>query len=77
MALTDCVFMTREMFVINVMDVTCPSYFHCNGWLENTGGSLLFEIPSKTFGALKYFDSYRFASRMGSYAVLTSLAYHR
>lgn len=75
--LTEYVFLTVVIFVINVKDCAYGSYDTHNPRFDRVGGSLLFCLPVKDLDVLKYFVLYEFAQRMTTDPVFTVLAFRR
>lgn len=74
---TECVFTSGAMFVINSREDTRPSHYTLNPRFDNLSGCILFRLLDKSLDALKYFDLYQFALRMGTDPVMMAVGFHR
>lgn len=63
--LTEYVFMSRAMFVVNAEDRACPSYYTWNQRFDNLSDGILFRLLEKILDALRYLGLYKFCSANG------------
>lgn len=72
--LTEYVYKSGVMYVINARDKACPSCYISNPWFDNLSGSILFSLPDRILDALKYFGLYNFALRISNDPIVTAVA---
>lgn len=75
--LTEYVFISGTIFVINARDGAYSGYYSLNPQFDNLSGSILFSLPDKLLGALRYFGINKIALRLGTDLVMTVAAFHR
>lgn len=76
-ALTEYVFMSGSMLVINVQNGVCLSYYTSNSRSESLNDSLLFSLPDTILNAFNYFGRYQFALRMKTDPIMTAMEFYR
>lgn len=76
-ALTEYVFSTDAIFVLNAKDGSFASYYTGNPRVDHMGASLLICLEVKFFGALKYLGLYKIAQYIRMDLFLTAMALHR
>lgn len=59
-ALTEYVFMTGAIFVINIRDVACHSFYTYNPRFDDVGDSLLSRLPTKIPSGPRFLGLYKF-----------------
>lgn len=73
--LTEYVFISGALLIINAWGRICPSYYNLNPRFDDLSDAI-FCLTDRILDALRYFRLYKFAMRTGTDPVMTFLAFY-